>query len=264
MVCYAKAMLMLLAPSKTMDLTSANPVFVPHQSPLFLKQSKQIADVIRTMNEQEIALLMRVSPVIAANVKRMYQTWEPKSGRPALWAYKGDVYKGMKSELLTERQAQWAERHLLIMSGLYGIVRPFDFINEYRLEMKTRLRVQSANDLNAFWGNILAEYVAKRADGLVYNLCSDEYGNAVTKRLPSNVRIVTPVFYDKKPNGKVGVAPIYSKMMRGVMARWIIDHETETPEELQAFTMHGYSYDPSLSTAERPAFYREIMKPLIF
>jgi len=257
-------MLILLAPAKTMDLTSENPAFVPYQLPLFMDHSKQIADTIREMNEQQISSLMNVSPAIATNVKNMYRAWKPEGGRPALWAYKGDVYKGMKAEMLTERQSRWAEAHLCIMSGLYGIVRPFDAVNEYRLEMKARLAIGEAKNLYEFWGGTLASYVAVNASGLVYNLCSDEYGAVVTKRLPPEVRIVTPLFYDNRPNGTVGVAPIYSKMMRGVMARWMIDHETETPEELQAFEMHGYSYDASRSTPDRPAFYREVMKPLVF
>jgi hypothetical protein len=117
--------------------------------------------------------------------------------------------------------------------------------------------------LYSFWGRELATYVEERAGGLVYNLCSDEYGKGVTAHLPKAVRIVTPVFYDERPGG-MGRAPIYNKMMRGVVARWMIDHRIQTPQQLQAFTMHGYVYSEKLSTPNNPAFYRKVMTPLVF
>ena len=150
------------------------------------------------------------------------------------------------------------------MSGLYGIVRPYDLISPYRLEMKAVIPIGKRKNIYEFWGGRLGEYVATRANGIVCDLSSDEYGKPVTAHLPNDIRIIKPVFYDNRPNGKVGRAPIYNKMMRGVMARWIVDHRVDTPEGLKGFTGHGYSYSEKLSTPDSPAFFRQEMKPLIF
>jgi len=170
----------------------------------------------------------------------------------------------MKADLLDEASAVWAQKHLLIMSGLYGMVRPFDTISAYRLEMKAVLPLDGAKSVYDFWGVTLADYVERHAGGLVYNLASDEYAKPVIGKLPKSVRIVTPAFYDNRPNGTVGRAPIYNKMMRGVMARWMIDNRVETPEGLRVFSGHGYNYDVTRSTVNNPAFYREKMTPLVF
>lgn len=260
---YDKRMLILLTPSKTMDFDSQLPISISARQPLFIEKAKIIAARIQKMSEKEIVSYMKVSPAIATNVRKMYANWSEQGQKPALWSYKGDVYKGMYANKLDEATSEWAEKHICIMSGLYGIVRPYDAISPYRLEMKTKLEVGGKSDLYGFWGTELAAYVEVHADGLVYNLCSDEYGKGVTTHLSKAVRIVTPVFYDERPDG-VGRAPIYNKMMRGVVARWMIDHRTELPEQLQAFTMHGYTYNQKLSTPDAPAFYRNVMKPLVF
>lgn len=256
-------MLILLAPSKTMDFTTPLPYDVPVQQPLFLDKSKVIARTIRTLSDVEISSLMKVSPAITDRVQKMYDAWQPEGEKPALYTYVGDVFKGMKANQLPKESAKWAEEHLLIMSGLYGMVRPFDRIAPYRLEMKAALNVGGARNLYEFWGNDLAKYVEERASGVVFNLSSDEYAGVVTRKLPKDVRIIFPVFYDERPGG-AGRAPIYNKMMRGVMARWMIDHRAETFEDLKGFAMHGYAYDSSRSTESEPAFYREKMTPLVF
>lgn len=257
-------MLILLAPSKTMDTKSPHPSFVHPTKPLFIDSAVDIAATVKKLSLPEIEQLMNVSPSIAADVHAMYEKWQPNGKKAALWVYKGDVYKGMKADLLDESAADWAQEHLLIMSGLYGIVRPFDAILNYRLEMKASLSIGSARNIYDFWSNTLAGYVESHTNGIVCNLSSDEYVKPVTSRLTKNVRVITPRFYDNRPNGTVGKAPIYNKMMRGVMARWMIDHRIETPEGLRYFSGHGYSYDIVRSTADEPAFYREKMTPLVF
>jgi cytoplasmic iron level regulating protein YaaA (DUF328/UPF0246 family) len=257
-------MLILLAPSKTMDFNTKTPFRIAKQSPEFIREAEYIAARIRSLNEVAIAKLMKISPAIAVNVHGMYDSWRPEGKKPALWAYKGDVYKGIKADYLDLPSATWAQDHFVIMSGLYGIVRPFDMIAPYRLEMKARFHVGKAKDLYTFWDNKLSRAVAGCANGIVCVLSSDEYARPVTRHLPTNVRIITPVFYDKKPNGGVGIVPIYSKMMRGIMARWMIDNRTEKPDDLHNFTGQEYCYDPTRSTPDRPAFYRETPKPLVF
>lgn len=218
---------------------------------------------LRSSTPMRRGLMMPNAPGIIDPFYRLYKEWG-SAQKPALWAYKGDVYKGVKANNLTQAEAEWAQQHIMILSGLYGILRPYDTISPYRLEMKAKLAVGQAKSLYEYWDDRLAKVVAERANGIVCVLSSDEYAKAVVKHLPKDIRIVTPVFYDVKPSRKVGVAPIYSKMMRGVMARWIIDNKVDTPEELKHFTGHGYIYDASRSSENMPAFFRKVMTPLVF
>jgi uncharacterized protein len=172
------------------------------------------------------------------------------------------VYKGFFAQTLSLDDITWAQKHVRILSGLYGVLRPLDKVSAYRLEMKAKLQVAGTKNLYDFWRDKVATYVDGAADGVVCVLSSDEYAKVVVAH--STCRIVTPVFLDKKPNGTIGTVPIYSKMMRGVMARWMIDHHIETPDGLKEFSMYGYSYDDTHSTEDRPAFYREKMTPLRF
>lgn len=263
-ICYYAIMISILAPSKTMDFTTELPYRVATTTPLFITGATEIATTLKRLKISEIEKKMKVSRTIATNVQIMYEAWNSKGQKPALWTYVGDVYKGMKANKLDEKSAEWAQQHIVTMSGLYGIVRPYDLIAPYRLEMKAVIPVGKHKNIYSFWGEKLATYVSTQADGIVCNLSSDEYGKPVTSHLPKDIRIVTPVFYDNRPSGKVGRAPIYNKMMRGVMARWIIDHRVDTPEGLRAFTGHGYAYSEKLSTKDAPAFFREEMKPLVF
>jgi cytoplasmic iron level regulating protein YaaA (DUF328/UPF0246 family) len=204
---------------------------------------------------------MGVSETLAQRAEKLYKEWGRKKA-PAIYAYRGDVYRWFFAETLSKDDLRWAQEHLLILSGLYGIVRPLDMISPYRLEMKAKVPVGKAQDLYMFWGGVLAEAVDARDDSIVCNLSSDEYARVITKY--TKKRVVTPVFLDNKTNGTIGTVPIYSKMMRGVMARWIIDNRIEGPRGLQAFSLQGYNYDEARSTEHEPAFYRETPKPIRF
>lgn len=259
------SVLMLLAPSKTMDFTSSLPYSVALQRPIFHGQAHQVVTKLQAYSEQRLMKLMAISQPIAAAVKTMYQQWDESSdGRPALWTYKGDVYKGIKAQCIDEASAAWAERHLLMLSGLYGLVRPYDGIQRYRLEMKTQLKIGRAQTLNEFWGSKLSDVVAAQGSDWICNLSSDEYAKPALRYLPANSVVITPVFFDTKLNGIVGTVPIYSKMMRGVMCRWMIDNRVDSPEQLEQFAAHGYAYDDTRSKPNAPAFLRAVMKPLVF
>lgn len=252
---------MLLAPSKTLDFESSAPAWATPTKPLFIDQARRIIAELSRLDEEQLAHLMHVSASIAhANHSRI-ASWG-KLTKSAIWAYRGDVYKGMYADTLTKTDVDWAQRHLVIMSGLYGIVRPYDAISPYRLEMKTKLGVEGTKDLYDFWDRQLAEYVDSHSDGIICNLASDEYGRPVTTH--SQSRVITPVFMDHRPNGKVGPAPIYNKMMRGVMAHWIIKNKVDDPTKLTEFAGHGYVYDGARSSSSAPAFSRSAMKPLVF
>lgn len=241
-----------------MDMT---PVTLPVATalPYFSQQAQQI---VRTVRENDdIAGTMHVSNAIAERVKVMYKQWGEQT-KPSIYAYRGDVYKGFYADTLASDDLVWAQQHIWVMSGLYGALRPLDEISQYRLEMKANLPVKDAKNLYVYWGDRLAQYIDEHANGVICVLSSDEYARPVTRN--SRSRIVTPVFMDHKPNGNVGPVPIYSKMMRGVMARWIIDHRIERPEDLSGFNGFDYHYDASRSTTDKPVFVRASMTPLIF
>lgn len=252
-------MQILLAPSKTMDMHRAYPRGINVTQPYFLEEASVIVSSIKTISN--IAKIMSVSESIADKVVEKYQHWGDEQA-PALFAYVGDVYKWFYADTLLPSDLEWAQRHLYIMSGLYGILRPMDEVSPYRLEMKAKIPVGEYKDIYAFWGGKLAGVIDASPDRIVCNLSSDEYARGVTRY--TKKRVITPVFLDNKTNGQVGTVPIYSKMMRGVLARWIIDHRIDSPEGLQAFTSQGYAYDPSRSTPDFPAFYREVPKPIRF
>lgn len=256
-------MISLLAPSKTLDFDTPTPDFVTPTEPLFQRRAKELVREIASLSYADMKQLMQVSDALTDSTVQLYKEWR-RVQKPALWAYKGDVYRGVKAQNLTQAEAEWAQQHIMILSGLYGVLRPYDAISPYRLEMKAKLAVGSTRNLYEYWGDKLAKIVADRANGVVCVLSSDEYAKAVVKYLPKDIRVVTPVFYDAKPSGKVGIAPIYSKMMRGVVARWMIDNRVDTSEKLADFSAHGYSYDLARSTPNFPAFYRKTMAPLVF
>lgn len=210
----------------------------------------------------ELQGLLHVSLAIAGQVRAMYQTWGSETA-PSVYAYRGDVYKGFYADTLSMEDMNFAQDHLRIMSGLYGVLRPRDGISRYRLEMKAKVPIAGKETLYRFWGERLAQYVEAEANGVICVLSSVEYAKPVTTYV-KNATIVTPVFMDHKPNGEVGPVPIYSKMMRGVMARWLIDNRVDDPEEFHKFTGHGYHFDAKRSTLAAPVFVRKVMKPLQF
>jgi uncharacterized protein len=254
-------MISLLAPSKTLDFEHDAPSWVKRTQPLFRSDAEKIVAVLRKMSQHQLGLLMNVSDTIAATNHERLKKWGDQT-KPSLWAYRGDVYKGIYADSLTQHHADWAQQHLLIMSGLYGVVRPYDAISPYRLEMKAKLGVAGHKDLYAFWDKQLVEYADSKSNGIICNLSSDEYAKPILKHTTS--RIITPVFMDHRPNGSFGAAPIYNKMMRGVMAHWMIVNEVDDPERLREFTGHGYIYDESHSKPNAPAFSRATMTPLVF
>ena len=252
-------MQILLAPSKTMTMEYTLPRGLTTTQPAFLEDARRVASTLR--QGSDIAALMHVSGAIANEVEKMYGAWDLVHA-PALYAYKGDVYRWFFVETLSHDDLQWAQERVRIASGLYGILRPLDAISPYRLEMKTRLSVRGSKDLYDFWGDRIARYVDETDGKILCNLSSDEYAKVVTKW--TRKRVVTPVFLDNKNNGTVGTVPIYSKMMRGVMARWIIDHRIASLDELAAFESQGYKYDAARSTRNALAFYRSTPKPIRF
>lgn len=253
-------MLFILAPSKTMDFAECDTRGNQPTLPEFQKDAEYIAEIIK--NTKDLAALMKVSPQLAEATRKTYKQWGNKT-KPAIYSYVGDVYKGFYAKTLNTEDITWAQAHVRIMSGLYGMLWPLDEISQYRLEMKAHLKIDNKKDLYEYWGKRLAQKAdTETDDGILCSLSSDEYARPVTRFSTST--IITPVFYDKKPNGIVGTVPIYSKMMRGVLARWVIDHRAGKPEELEQFEAQGYRYDANRSIKNSPAFFREIPKPITY
>lgn len=253
-------MLFILAPSKTMDFSVVDTKGIRTTSPEFQDDAEHIVSAVR--HARDLAGLMKVSPVLARVAHKLYEEWGQQT-RPAMYSYVGDVYKGFYAKTLSAGDIVWAQKHLRIMSGLYGILRPLDEISAYRLEMKAPLKIDAKKDVYEYWGERLAQKADEATDdGRLCILSSDEYARPVTRFSKST--IITPIFYDNKPGGTVGTVPIYSKMMRGVLARWVIDHRVERAEDLEKFEAQGYRYDPKRSTKNNPAFYREIPRPITY
>lgn len=254
-------MLTILTPSKTMDFVTPAPAFVGSTAPLFGEQADVLRSKLAALSVNQIASLMHVSRPLAEKTQAMYSDTASKQ---AFWAYDGDVFKGIQVKTLTAEDAEFAQEHVLVPSGLYGLIRPYDMISPYRLEMKAKLSVGKASNLYEFWSDTLGKYVDTHADGEVLMLSSYEYARTIIPYFSKTTRVVTPAFIDTKPNGKEEQVAIYNKMMRGVMGRWVIDNKIDSLDDITTFSAHGYSYSPERSTKDKPVFYREKMVPLRF
>ena len=256
-------MLVLLSPAKSLDYATPLRGQV-HTNPLFVKQSQQLIKVLRSYTPPQISQLMDVSDTLAGlNVAR-YQAWRakatPQNARQAVLAFDGDVYDGLNARSLDDAALDWAQQHLCMLSGLYGVLRPLDLMQPYRLEMGTRLPTDRGQDLYAFWGDSITDYLNSRQseerDPVVVNLASQEYFKAVKpKRL--RARLVECVFEDYK-SGVYKIISFNAKRARGAMARFAITQRATRPEQLQAFDVDGYRFQAGLSSSERLVFRRKL------
>lgn len=256
-------MLFLLSPAKTLDYDTPSRVEHP-TTPQFVSQSTELIGILKTKNVAEIAALMRLSePLAALNVGR-YGVWNPrftaKNSKPAVLAFNGDVYEGLDAGSLSQPDLDWAQTHVGILSGLYGILRPLDWMQPYRLEMGTKLPNPRGKDLYAWWGDTLAEHLnrqlAEQGDNVIVNLASQEYFKSV-KRKALKARVVECVFEDWK-GGKWKIISFHAKRARGLMARYAITHRAKTPADLLGFDVEGYAYDAAVSEPDRLVFRRRL------
>ncbi|MFN3495748.1 MAG: peroxide stress protein YaaA, partial [Hydrogenophaga sp.] len=234
-----------------------------HSQPLFVKQAAELIDVLRDQSPQDIASLMSLSDTLAGlNVAR-YQAWRPKftprNAKQAVLAFNGDVYGGLDAAHLDAPTLDWLQQHLCILSGLYGVLRPLDLMQPYRLEMGTRLVTPKGRNLYQFWGTQVSDYLNDRARAeitpVVVNLASEEYFKVVDRRalVP---RVVTCVFEERKADG-YKVISFMAKRARGLMVRHAALNRLTTPEQLKGFDAEGYRFTPAASDADRLVFRRE-------
>ncbi|MEQ4510418.1 MAG: peroxide stress protein YaaA [Dickeya sp.] len=254
-------MLITLSPAKTLDYTSPLPT-QRHTQPALLAYSQQLIQHCKQLTPADIASLMSISDKLADLNAARFQEWSPEfsldNARQALLAFKGDVYTGLAAEDFSEADFDFAQQHLRILSGLYGVLRPLDLMRPYRLEMGIRLKNDVGNDLYQFWGDTITETLnqalAEQNDDVLINLASDEYFKSV-KPARLKARIIKPVFLDEK-NGKFKVISFYAKKARGLMSRFIIQNRLTQPEQLKDFNSNGYYFDPADSSADELVFRR--------
>jgi len=258
-------MLILLSPAKSLDYESPL-TFQNHTAPLFGAQSKALIAVLRAYAPQQISQLMDLSDALSGlNVAR-YQAWSaratPKNARQALLAFNGDVYDGLQARSLDANALDWAQAHVCILSGLYGVLRPLDLMQPYRLEMGTALPTPQGKNLYQFWDGRITDYLNTRlrtdASPFVINLASQEYFKAVQANRLSGP-VVECVFQEER-NGQFKIISFSAKRARGMMARYAIDHRLTTPEQLRAFDLDGYAWCAAESSPTRMVFRRQVPK----
>lgn len=254
-------MLAILSPAKTLDYESPVPP-LPLTTPGFISQSRTLIGLLRDLSPVELARLMSLSDKLAAlNVAR-YADWSPrftdKNSRAAILAFKGDVYEGLQAWTFTPADHAHAQQHLRILSGLYGLLRPLDRLQPYRLEMGTALANPAGRNLYAFWGDTLAqalnEALAAQGDDVLVNLASEEYSKAaLTPALAA--RVVTPQFREEKA-GQFRMVSFHAKRARGLMAGFMLRQRLRDPEALKDFAEEGYAFNCKLSSADTLVFTR--------
>ncbi|MDW6001701.1 peroxide stress protein YaaA [Vibrio mangrovi] len=255
-------MLIVVSPAKTLDYESPL-VTDKHTMPELLEHSEDLINVCRQLTPADIASLMKVSDKIAGlNVARFAQwsnTFSFENARQAILAFKGDVYTGLDAESLSDDDLDYAQQHLRMLSGLYGVLKPLDLMQPYRLEMGTKLANPRGSNLYQFWGNVITETlnqaIEAQGDNILVNLASNEYFKAVQVKM-LDAQVITPVFKDCK-NGQYKVISFYAKKARGMMARYIIENRIDSVEGLLAFDVAGYYYEAGESTPTELVFKRE-------
>lgn len=254
-------MLILISPAKTLDYQSPLAT-TRYTQPELLEYSQQLIGVARQLSAPQIGKLMGISDKLADLNATRFHDWHPeftpKNARQAILAFKGDVYTGLQAETFDEADFDFAQQHLRMLSGLYGVLRPLDLMQPYRLEMGIKLENARGKDLYQFWDETITDTLNQalkaQGDDVVINLASDEYFRSVkAKRLQG--QIIKPVFLDEK-NGKFKVISFYAKKARGLMSRYIIENRLTRPEQLTRFDSDGYFFDADASDKGEMVFKR--------
>ena len=255
-------MLVLISPAKTLDFDS-KPQTSKFTQCEFLDESQRLINELRKLNGSDVSTLMKISAQLGELNSERYKLWQTPfsldNAKQALLAFKGDVYTGLAVEKFSSKDLQFAQQHLRILSGLYGLLRPLDLIQAYRLEMGTKFVNPKGKNLYNFWGDQLTDAInqqlSKQTDEVVLNLASNEYFKAVkTKNLQG--RVITPIFKDLK-NGQYKIISFYAKKARGMMAAYIIKNRLLDAQQVQGFDSGGYQFQASLSTDDNWVFTRE-------
>ena len=252
-------MLVLLSPAK--KLNEEQQLLDNCTAPIFVEDSEKLIKSLRKYSSKKLSELMKLSPALSdLNVSR-YNSWHTdhtKNVNPAVLTFNGEVYAGLDAKSFSKQEKEYAQGNLRILSGLYGILKPYDLVHPYRLEMGTKLKVGRNNNLYEFWGdkivNDINGVLANQKENVIVNLASNEYFKSVNKK-KLDTTIVTPVFKDFN-NGQYKTVMVYAKKARGMMASYIIKNKIERKEDLIGFDSAGYCYNKDASSENEIVFYR--------
>ena len=255
-------MIIVISPAKTLDFETP-PITQEHTQPDFLDDSAELIDALRKLEPDQIGKLMSISPKLALLNSNRYFAWQHpftlENAKQAMLAFKGDVYTGLQVEDFSDADFDFAQQHLRMLSGLYGLLRPLDLMQAYRLEMGTKLANPRGKDLYAFWGERITGWLNQalvaQGDDILLNLASNEYFSSI-KRKALHARIIETEFRDLK-NGQYKIISFYAKKARGLMARYVIKNQLHDPLALQQFDAQGYRYSAELSSADKLVFLRD-------
>ncbi|MBN2485960.1 MAG: peroxide stress protein YaaA [Bacteroidales bacterium] len=254
-------MIVILSPAKTLNFKN-NSSYKTFSSPEFVNEAQKLVDVLKNFSPANLMDLMDISAGLAELNYMRFQKWSmghtAENSKQAVFAFNGEVYNGLKAQTLTDKQLNFAQAHLCLLSGMYGALRPLDLIQPYRLEMGTQLSFDNYKNLYAFWNGKINNYLnirlASDKSHTLVNLASDEYSKSVQfKKIDG--KIITPVFKELRGNN-YKVITVYAKKARGTMARFIIENQVENPDDLKYFDLDGYGFTESLSDSSIWVFAR--------
>lgn len=254
-------MLMVISPAKNLDYESELPTG-KHSQPDFLDDACELIDQLKELEPHQVSNLMGISDKLGQLNAERFQSWHtpftPDNARPAALAFNGDVYTGLDAGSFSDKEFEFAQQHLRILSGLYGILRPLDLMQPYRLEMGTRFENKRGKDLYAFWGSKITDELnrlLKADDGVLINLASNEYFKSVRKK-ELDASVITPQFKDWK-NGQYKMISFYAKKARGLMCRYAIQNGISNAEDLKGFNLDGYYFSAEQSDDKTWTFLRD-------
>ncbi|GAB1450289.1 peroxide stress protein YaaA [Draconibacterium sp.] len=255
-------MLIVISPAKSLDF-KIPPVISDYTVPEFLTESEKLIGRLKTLSPKKISDLMGISADLGELNFKRFQEWHlpfnPENAKQAIFAFNGDVYQGLNATTLSKEQLELAQSKLRILSGLYGVLKPLDLMQPYRLEMGTKLKYYKSKDLYAFWNPLITkkinEAVSESGTKVLVNLASNEYFKSIDKK-KLKAEIATPDFKEFK-NGSYKMISFFAKRARGLMSRFIIENNISNPSDLLAFEAEGYTFNSRLSTPGNPVFTRE-------
>ncbi|QGY42879.1 peroxide stress protein YaaA [Maribellus comscasis] len=255
-------MLIVVSPAKSLDFETPATV-TSYSIPDLLEQSEKLIGKLKKMSPGQLSRLMNISKDLGELNYQRYQNWNlpfnTENAKQAVLAFNGDVYQGLSAATLAEEKLELAQKRMRILSGLYGVLKPLDLIQAYRLEMGTKLKYYKSNDLYSFWNPIITkkinEALAESGTDFLINLASNEYFKSIDKKKFKG-EIITPEFKDLK-NGQYKMISFFAKKARGFMTRFILDNDITEPENLQVFDYEGYLFNPDLSKPGNPVFTRD-------
>ena len=255
-------MISIVSPAKSLDFDNKAPIS-DFSLPLFLEESQKIVNVLKDYSPEDLSKLMNVSKDLGLLNANRYQDYitpfKPENAKQAIFAFTGDVYKGLDATTLSTKAIKYAQTHFKILSGLYGILKPLDLIQAYRLEMGTKISINNSTSLYDFWSNHITTELninlERTNSQFLLNLASNEYSKSIDMK-SLNAEVITPVFKDWK-SGQYKIISFFAKKARGLMSRYVLENKIKNPNDLRAFDSDGYVFNEGFSTEKSLVFTRK-------